>query len=319
MTLGASVNEVLAGLQLRDTFRTLFAGELLTCGVGWPRRVRAERAIDWLREPDVVVELTRSLPSEAFALALVVHGDGGARLCDRLLGAPSTSGVASRSGRPSEAECGVLAYAAARLAAAHGDAWLVRDVRPAALPGGGAQSLVLWPIAVECTTGSFELTLCLSPSLADALPDVLLEVVLHEQLPPDQAQPMLAVGEVWVSDQLPLTDTSEGLTGPVTLRAPGSAHLASARLGARYVRLRASDDLQRAPHASAVAGGPQIELVIARRALSFSALAALASGARCFVGELGQEPVLLRQGGNTLARGELVLWRAALGVRLTET
>ena len=241
MTLGASVNEVLAGLPLRDTFRTLFAGELLACSVGWPRRVRAERAVDWLREPDVVVELTRSLPSETFALALVVHGEGGARLCDRLLGAPSTSGMASRSGRPSEAECGVLAYAAARLAAAHGGRLAgTRRASRSRSPPAPNESLVLWPIAVECTIGSFELTLCLSPSLADTLPDVLLEVVLHEQLPPDHAQPTLAVGEVWVSDQSPLTNTSEGLTGPVTLRAPGSAHLASARLGGHYVRLRAA-------------------------------------------------------------------------------
>jgi hypothetical protein len=196
---------------------------------------------------------------------------------------------------------------------------LVRDVRPATFPSRFDESLVLWPIAVDCTIGKFEVTLCLSPSLADALPDVSLEVVVHEQLPADQAQPTLAVGEVWVSDQLPLTDTSDGLTGPVTLRAPGSDHLASARLGGHSVRLRAPDALPRAPHASPVAEGPQLELVIARRALSFSAFAALAGGARCFVGEPGQQPVLLRRGGRTLARGELVLWRSALGVRLTET
>jgi flagellar motor switch/type III secretory pathway protein FliN len=85
------------------------------------------------------------------------------------------------------------------------------------------------------------------------------------------------------------------------------------------VRLRAPDDLLRAPSASPVAEGPQIELVIARRTLRFSALTALASGARCFVGRLGQQPVLLRQGAKTIAQGELILWRAALGVRLTET
>jgi len=320
-TLGGLVNEVFAGLPLRDTFRTLFSGELLACSVGWPRRVRAERAADWLREPDVAVELTRSLPSETFTLALTLPGEGATRLCDRLLGAPSSSAMASRSGRPSDAECGVLAYAAARLAAAHGGTWLVRDVRPAAFPAGVDEHLVLWPVAVESTLGPLELTLCLSPSLAEALPDVLLEVVLHDLLPPAHAQPTLAVGEVWVSDQLPLTNTSEGLTGPVTLRAVGSEHQARARLGAHYVQLRAPDaPLSGAPcSASPGAQGFPVELVIARRTLRFSALAALASGARCFVGELGQEPVLLRRAGTTLASGELISWRAALGVRVTQT
>jgi hypothetical protein len=184
----------------------------------------------------------------------------------------------------------------------------VRDVRQSARVVG--DDLVLWPVVVDTTVGKLELTLCLSPSRADTLPEVELQTLLHETFGPEDA-PALAVGEVWVSDRLPLTRTSLGLTGPVTLRVPGSAQLVAARLTEHYVQLTpASPRPAPEPH--------ELALVIASRTIEFLALAALGSGARCFVGDVGRELVAIRHKEQTVARGELVVWRGALGVRVTE-
>lgn len=318
-TLGTPVNDVCAGLALRDTFRALFAGELLGCRVGWPRLVSAGRSSEWLRDGDLLVELARSLPHEAFELGIVFPAAAAALLSDRLLGAPSSSGMASRVGTPSDAECGVLAYASARLAAAHGSEWLVRDVRPffGRAPDSPlrpalviADEMVLWPVVIDTTVGKLEVTLCLSASLASSLPAVELQGLLHENLGSDET-PALAVGEVWVSDRLPLTHTSLGLTGPVTLRVPDCERLLPARLSEHYVSCT-PESARPAP------ASHEVELVIVSRLVEFSALAAMASGARCFVGEVGREPVSVRRRGQTIARGELIVWRGALGVRITE-
>ncbi|MEY4509924.1 MAG: hypothetical protein RLZZ450_2046, partial [Pseudomonadota bacterium] len=71
-TLGTAVNDVCAGLALRDTFRALLDGELLACRMGWPRLVSARRANEWLRDGDVLVELAHSLPGEAFELGIAL-------------------------------------------------------------------------------------------------------------------------------------------------------------------------------------------------------------------------------------------------------
>jgi hypothetical protein len=170
--------------------------------------------------------------------------------------------------------------------------------------------VVLWPVVIDTSLGKLELTLCLSKSLANALPAVELQALLHENLGSDETS-ALAVGDVWVSDRLPLTHTCLGLTGPVTLRVPDCERLLAAFLSEHYVQC--SPESARPAPASR-----EVELLIVSRAIEFSALAALASGARCFVGEVGREPVSVRRSGQTIGRGELIVWRGALGVRVTE-
>jgi flagellar motor switch/type III secretory pathway protein FliN len=62
----------------------------------------------------------------------------------------------------------------------------------------------------------------------------------------------------------------------------------------------------------------ELALVIASRTVDFLALAAIGSGARCFVGDVGGELVAIRHKEQTVARGDLIVWRGALGVRITE-
>jgi len=175
---------------------------------------------------------------------------------------------------------------------------------------------VLWPIAIECSLGRLEATLWLSTSFTRGQAGRhAVEVVLFEHVmrPDNEA---LATGEVWISDRWSLTNTSDGLTGPVVLQVPGCATSLDAQLQHNHVRgsgVRLAPPETAHQHASSSA----VEFVLARPALSLLQLAELAQGARYYVGEIGAEPVLLRRGRQVLAEGELVTWRGALGVRLT--
>jgi hypothetical protein len=146
--LGDGLRAIVDEPQLRDCFRALFAHELATLNPGWPCQVDPAALSTWLRAGDVAVELARSPAREPLALLLVLPAESAVRLVDAVLGAPASSAIASASGQPSEAECGVLAYAAARLLAAQrSPGWVLRDVRPAA-DVRPTTSMVVWPVAL---------------------------------------------------------------------------------------------------------------------------------------------------------------------------
>jgi flagellar motor switch/type III secretory pathway protein FliN len=315
--LDAALTTVVQDPRLSDTFRALFAGELRAGTVGWPCRVEGRAAPAWLRDGDVLVELSRAPQSEPLELAISLRADVATCLVEALLGAKVSSRLASAAGQPSEAECGVLAYAAARLLASHGAAWIVRDVRRSSVAARLQESpRVLWPVSVESSLGKLEATLWLSPALANSLGGRhALEVLLHEQL---REASELTAGEVWLSDDWPLTNTTDGLLGPVTLRVPGCATMLGAQLSKHHVQLSADRLAPRKPSPDASGSRANVEVVIATRGVSLTELAELRSGSRCFVGEVGSQTVLLSIEGQPPARGELVIWRGALGVRITQ-
>ncbi len=328
--LGASVLTLLRAPALLDTFRALFDQELLRPTLGWPRLVSAAHQDGWLRASDVLVELAHSPAREPLELGIVLHAESATRLVDCVLGGPGSSALASAAGQPSEAECGVLAYAAARLCAAQERSFIVRDVRC-----WGSQSLgtddpfLLWPLSLRTSLGpasargsarnaadahssareqGIEAALLLSPGLAAACEDRHeLEVLARDFAAPD-ALIALALDDILVSDAWTLTATTEGLAGEVTLAVVGSEGGWSARLADGRVYAR-------------TASGPvrpdQAELVLARHPANLLQLAQLASGAPRSIPELGRGKVSLRSAGRTLAQGELVSWRGALGIRIT--
>lgn len=310
--------DVIRRPSLRDSFRTLLASDIEGCVVGWPRRTtRGEGpsppanpndAETWLRAGDLLVELARTPASSAFELGISLHAESATRLCDRLLGAHPGSSIAGRAGQLRDAECGLLAYAAARLAASHGGGWTVRDVRPA-VGHACLAGAVAWPLAMTTSMGRLDAVLWISSELAEALPARhLLEVVLHEQSPRGQSVPR--PGDVWISDSWLLTHTTTGLTGPVVLRTPSCDTSFHARLIASHVlalrtRSPQSDD--------------DLEVVIAKRVLRLLELADLTSGAHLFIDEPGRHPVVVRRANVPIARGQLIRWGGALGVRVTDT
>lgn len=304
------VDAVVAQPALRDGFRAVFDAELTTHRVGWPRRLARASREGWIRPSDVLIELAPRPACEPFALGLLLHAASATRLIERMLGGPGDAAPASASGVPSDAECGVLAYGAARLCAAGDAAWLVRDVRTDArsLLDALDDALVLWPLTVHSTLGPIDGALLLSSAQSATFTQRhLLEVLVRDTIDP-AVLATLAVGDVLVSDTWTLTDTIDGLTGSVVLAVEGTdTELRAAVRGSQLC----ADGPATAPR------GDRLELVLMQHSCTFTELAALASGVPCTIPSLGSAPGCLRHDGHPLADGELVMHRGAVGIRIT--
>lgn len=204
--LGAALHVLLEDPMLADTFRATFDAELHGCDVDWPRHCAHADLTRWLRPTDVLIELTRTPAREPCELALALHTESATRAVERVLGAPVSSALASRSGAPSDAECGVLAYAAARIAASRPLPFVVRDVRVDPLAGPLPEPPLLWPITLHTSFGSLHGALLCSPALARGVSDLhAIELLVRDDTAP-HAPFTAAVGDVWISDRWLLTD-----------------------------------------------------------------------------------------------------------------
>lgn len=305
--LDAALRALIADTALAGAFAATTGAALTDVVVDWPRRVVRDDLARWLRGGDALIELTRTPAREPLELGVVLHAESATRLVERILGGSASSAVPSAIGAPSEAECGVLAYAAARLCAAHPSAFVVRDVRAAPPPHTLPEALVLWPLSLRSAFASLEGLLLLSPALAASTPTChAIELLLRDSLEDDAP---LTPGDVLTSDRWTLTDTTEGLAGPVNVRVAGTATELSAQLARGALTATGPAPTPRPD---------EVTLVLATRALSFSDLASLASGSSCGVA-VGAQPARLCRGSSLLAEGELVVHRGALGLRVTAT
>ncbi len=257
--------------------------------VGWP----VFNASAVARE--VAIELT-SGAGPGFELALLIPNDSAARCVDRALGGNGESGLAGAAGRLSDGECGVLAYLASR-ACRPFQPLQVCDVSHDLRLG----EHVRWPIAFDSALGRVTLSCVLAPWRAEALRDPYrLTVSVFDRGPPS-----FQAGEVWISDCWNLSSTSEGLAGEVQLSVVGCSSQLSAIVGQGQLRAAAPSSLR-----------DEVELVLSERSLRFLDLARIAAGEPYPVAFEGE--VELRSTMGTLARGELVSWRGAIGVRINE-
>ncbi|MDB4985767.1 MAG: hypothetical protein JWN04_945 [Myxococcaceae bacterium] len=327
--LGQDLRAIVGQPQLGDTFEKLFACALLDVEVGWPRLIEGRSAKEnersaaraWLRAGDVVIELARSPASSPLELGLSLGASSAVQLVDALLGGRVGSTISSASGQPSEAECGVLAYAAARLVAATRQPWILRDVRDWEGPDGGP-SMLLWPVALRTSMGTLDATVWLSRALAEhGQARHPVEVLVQESAVSGQLD-RLTVGDVWLCEGSGLTLTSEGLTGPVVVSVTGTAARLSAQLRRNRVRVRgpagATKDGGAQPFVGSSAAQEPVELVIGGSSLTLLELAQLASGQLFDLHCDGAREGALCRGGVTFARGQLVAWRGAIGLRVHE-
>jgi hypothetical protein len=291
--LDQSLRAIVEASAARDTFRASFGGNLHETTVGWP--VFRQRPA--LRESDILIELTTGTHT-AFELALAIPAESAARWVDRALGGSGESGIASSAGTLSEAECGVLAYLAARACAAIGGV-RVCDVAPVA--ARTLEPSVAWPLALAGPTGRCDLQCLLASWRAEANADrYRLGISVYDSAP----SVSFAAGEVWISERWNLTSTSDGLAGEVQLSvdgcaAPLAAFMSSGRVHAVGPGIAAADT---------------VELLLASQPVRFIDLATIAAGEPFAI---GTSEVELRRAGTTIARGELVSWRGAVGVRIT--
>ncbi|HEX5659555.1 MAG TPA: FliM/FliN family flagellar motor C-terminal domain-containing protein [Polyangiales bacterium] len=286
--LDRRLREIVEASAAHDTFRALLGSELLSLQVGWPVLTASATP---RASSEIAIELGSGIET-AFELALLIPSESAARWVDRALGGSGESGVASASGVLSEGECGVLAYLASRACLAP---YQVCDVRPAA----HLDAHIAWPLTLESALGRVSLRCAIAPWRAESPVRHRLNVSVFERAPEG-----LRAGEVWISDGWNLSSTSEGLAGEVQLSVEGCASQLAAIVGAGRVRAHAPSSSR-----------DQLELVLASQDVSFTELAQIGAG-EPFRADFSK--VELRSEGRTLARGELVSWRGAVGVRINE-
>jgi len=307
--LAAPFEHLLRGPEMCGVVRTLLDGELRGCVPGWPRLRDDRLAGRWLRGSDVLIELAHQPPRSDFELAIALHADSATRVVERLLGAQESAAVASSSGSPSEAECGVLAYVAARLCAASASSLCVRSVRRCdPREALDPEPLLLWPVAVASSFGPLQATLLLSLGALEQWPlSACVSLFLRDRCEPAELRE-LSRGDLLLSDAWTLTPTTEGLTGDVLVGTAGADGVLTARLARGALEARAVVD----------GSEEQLELVLTRRTLPLLALARFAAGEPLALAPAEGESASLRWRGTELARGELVVRRGAVGLRIDE-
>jgi hypothetical protein len=287
---------------LREVVRELLDGAVESVSPGWPRMLSPATDSSWLRGSDLAVELGARPPRGPFEIALVLTAASATRVVDRLLGAPSETGVPSASGAPSEVECGLLAYIAARLCVAWGSDLTIREVRRCAESMPLAEA-VLWPLSLATNFGALECSLLLVPELAARIEELPLTVALTDRLAPDTSLSRVGVGDLLVGDHWLMSATTEGLCGQVQLLVSGASSAFDGTLERGLIRARTPRPLR-----------DDLALVLAERSCTLLELARLTSGETLPV--TIPPTATLRHGDVTVACGELVRDRGRIGIRV---
>jgi hypothetical protein len=227
-------------------------------------------------------------------------------LVDRVLGGNGRSTLPGRAGLPSDAECGVLAYLAARCVRACDADLRVQDVRCEPRARTSDATALLWPLRV---TAEDDLKLDIKLIFADAASypraPVAARLALIDQLD-EAALQALEVGDLLVSDDWSLYATSSGMSGLLELCIAGSDERALVSLEGDALRL-----VPRMPRARK---GHTAELVLARLPLSIADLAQLMDGASLPCPPLAY--AALETQGREVARGRLMRFRGQLALEV---
>src|SRR5512139_3929164 len=110
----AALAAFLPWLELRELLRkTLQIGDV-SSALGWPRALGPELVRRWFSGPQVLCTLSHESDLEQPLAHVALPVDQAVALVDVCLGGAGRPSFASQAGVPSDAECGVLAYLAAR-------------------------------------------------------------------------------------------------------------------------------------------------------------------------------------------------------------
>lgn len=303
--LGSALRAAIAHPGLTDFVRRSVQIRALSCAIGLPRRALAEVRTRWPGGPHVRIKLGRGAQFDATFCEVALPVEQAVELVDRILGGTGRGLSASSVGAPSQAECGVLAYFAARCLRAVGADLRVQDVTLEAV-ALERNDTVLWPIRIAAND-DFKLDLklvflsradCPEAPLSAQL--TLVDVVTESELVG------LAAGDLLLSDAWSLHCTTAGMSGLLELCVAGSAERALVTLEA--------DTLRHAEGAPAVRTERAAELIVAELTLGFAELAELLGEGRIRCPPLERGSLALR--GNVVARGRLRRYRGQLALEV---
>lgn len=301
--LGSALRAQLAHPALLELLRSSLQVREIGCAFGLPRRLSARVSQRWLGAPHVRIALGSRARFDAAACEIAMPPEQAVAIVDRVLGGNGRASVPGKVGMPTPAECGVLAYFAARCARSCDVDLRVQDVRCDIKVVDPPESVV-WPLRL--TTGNaVELDLKLIfPSRAACPPGTLsARIALVDTL---EEQPVLEAGDLLVSDHWAMHATSSGPSGLLELSVAGSSERALLALESGALRLA-----QREPRPP---NGNTAELAVATFGLSFEQLAGLLDGESMPCPEL-TEATLLRR-GRLVARGRLVRFQGQLALEV---
>jgi hypothetical protein len=228
-----------------------------------------------------------------------------AELVERVLGGTGRGLVPSRAGLPSAAECGVLAYFAARCVRACGVDLRVQDVTCDAISADLAPA-ILWPVRIVAENAlKLDLKLVFANEAYCPKQPLSAKLSLVDTLEPEQLHG-LEPGDLLTSDQWSLHSTLAGMSGLLELSVAGSSERALVALEGDALRLAPGPLAARAHHSA--------ELVVAALSLRFSELADLLAGENSICPTLREAS--LEAHGEVVARGRLVHFMGQLALEV---
>jgi hypothetical protein len=299
-------------LELREVLRhTLQLDGDVSSACGWPRTLLAAgHAERWLSGPRILCTFSHASDGEQPLVHLALPVDQAVALVDLCLGGSGKPSVPCQAGAPTDAECGVLAYLAARCVRICAPELLLRDVatRRAAELSSWPDGAWLWPLRL--VLGSLELELGLIVGAGAPLSQRTLraELVIRDELEPS-ALAALAAGDLLLCEEWPGQFTHRGLSGTCELSVPALAAGLRVALEAGQVRALREGSPARGPG--------RARLVLADIDATLYQLAQLASG-QCALPVTALPRARLELDGAHVASGRLVRYGGALALEVGE-
>lgn len=303
--LGNALRAQLARPELLEFLRRSVQIRELGCAFGLPRRLSSRVFRRWLGTPHVRITLASGADFDGTFCEVALPPEQAVELVDRVLGGSGRAAVPGKVGLPTAAECGVLAYFAARCARACGADLRVQDVSCESSPVDAAEAVV-WPLRLSAGDAlQLDLKLIFASRARCPRDALSARIALVDTL---ERELTLKPGDLLVSDQWALHATSAGPSGLLELSVAGSSERALLVLEGGILRLAQGEP--RPPH------GHSAELVIATFVVSFTQLAELLDGAGLEGPPLAEAATLLRR-GRQIARGRLVRFQGQLALEVT--
>ncbi len=301
--LGSALRAQLARPELLEFLRRSLQIRELGCAFGLPRRLSPRVLRRWLGTPHVRITLASGADFDGTFCEIALPPEQAVELVDRVLGGSGRAAVPGKVGLPTAAECGVLAYFAARCARACEADLRIQDV---CCEGGlpDPAEAVVWPLRISAGD-AFELDLKLIFVSRTRCPQDTLSarIALVDTLEGELA---LEPGDLLTSDRWALHATSAGPSGLLELSVAGSSERALLVLDGGTLRVAQGEP--RPPHSNAA------ELAIATFGVSFAQLAELLDGEGLACPPLAEATLLRR--GRLVARGRLVRFQGQLALEV---